>query len=162
MLRNWRRYAQEGRKCSRRRVSIPCIGLPSALILHTDDKIGATGMIAMALCVGTIASYHSGIVSDRHRSLLGIVLMMFIAGWRYVYAASKTAIRIFLFAKKRTFPYSGGFMLVRYNNEDGSHGYVSLPSSKTSIVAPDAMLHQSEIDFRETMPAAGNETMYSR
>jgi hypothetical protein len=34
----------------------------------------------------------------------------------------------------------GGFMLVRFNNEDGSHGY-------------------EMIDFRETMPAAGNETV---
>jgi hypothetical protein len=31
-------------------------------------------------------------------------------------------------------------MLVRFNNEDGSHGY-------------------EMIDFRETMPAAGNETV---
>lgn len=31
-------------------------------------------------------------------------------------------------------------MLVRYNNDDGTHGY-------------------EEIDFRETMPAAGNETV---
>jgi len=31
-------------------------------------------------------------------------------------------------------------MLVRFNNEDGTHGY-------------------EEIDFRETMPAAGNETV---
>lgn len=36
----------------------------------------------------------------------------------------------------------GGFMLIRFNNPDGSHGY-------------------EQIDFRETMPAAGNETMYS-
>lgn len=31
-------------------------------------------------------------------------------------------------------------MLVRFNNDDGSHGY-------------------EMIDFRETMPAAGNETV---
>ena len=31
-------------------------------------------------------------------------------------------------------------MLVRYNNDDGTHGY-------------------EEIDFRETMPAAGNQTV---
>jgi gamma-glutamyltranspeptidase/glutathione hydrolase len=31
-------------------------------------------------------------------------------------------------------------MLIRFNNEDGSHGY-------------------EMIDFRETMPAAGNETV---
>ncbi|KAF8824863.1 gamma-glutamyltranspeptidase [Lentinula edodes] len=35
----------------------------------------------------------------------------------------------------------GGFMLVRFNNDDGSHDY-------------------EMIDFRETMPAAGNEYMY--
>ena len=34
----------------------------------------------------------------------------------------------------------GGFMLVRFNNQDGSHGY-------------------EMIDFRETMPALGNETV---
>jgi gamma-glutamyltranspeptidase/glutathione hydrolase len=34
----------------------------------------------------------------------------------------------------------GGFMLVRYKNDDGSHGY-------------------EMIDFRETMPSAGNETV---
>ncbi|GMK55224.1 hypothetical protein CspeluHIS016_0202800 [Cutaneotrichosporon spelunceum] len=37
----------------------------------------------------------------------------------------------------------GGFMVIRYNNEDGTHGY-------------------EQIDFRETMPAAGNETMYTQ
>lgn len=31
-------------------------------------------------------------------------------------------------------------MLIRFNNEDGTHGY-------------------EQIDFRETMPAAGNETV---
>lgn len=34
-------------------------------------------------------------------------------------------------------------MVIRYNNDDGTHGY-------------------EQIDFRETMPAAGNETMYSQ
>lgn len=34
----------------------------------------------------------------------------------------------------------GGFMIIRFNNEDGTHGY-------------------EQIDFRETMPAAGNETV---
>ena len=37
----------------------------------------------------------------------------------------------------------GGFMLVRFNNQDGSHGY-------------------EMIDFRETMPALGNETVCSQ
>ncbi|BEJ16362.1 hypothetical protein CspHIS471_0509670 [Cutaneotrichosporon sp. HIS471] len=37
----------------------------------------------------------------------------------------------------------GGFMVIRYNNDDGTHAY-------------------EQIDFRETMPAAGNETMYSQ
>ncbi|CAK9781151.1 gamma-glutamyltranspeptidase [Cutaneotrichosporon oleaginosum] len=37
----------------------------------------------------------------------------------------------------------GGFMVIRYNKDDGTHGY-------------------EQIDFRETMPAAGNETMYTQ
>ncbi|KAK7437861.1 hypothetical protein VKT23_018298 [Stygiomarasmius scandens] len=36
----------------------------------------------------------------------------------------------------------GGFMIVRFNQDDGSHAY-------------------EMIDFRETMPAAGNESMYN-
>lgn len=36
----------------------------------------------------------------------------------------------------------GGFMLIRFNNENGTHAY-------------------EEIDFRETAPGASNETMYS-
>ncbi len=34
----------------------------------------------------------------------------------------------------------GGFMIVRFNNPNGTHGYET-------------------IDFRETMPSAGNETV---
>ncbi|KAF7970366.1 hypothetical protein HWV62_24282 [Athelia sp. TMB] len=60
----------------------------------------ADAIIASALCVGTIAAYHSGIGG-------------------------------------------GGFMLVRFPSGKGNKG------------------HSYEmIDFRETMPAAGNETMY--
>lgn len=69
-------------------------------------------MIASALCVGTIAGYHSGIGGVRpypqHTDL----------------AADQ----------------QGGFMVVRFKNDDGSAGYET-------------------IDFRETMPAAGNETV---
>ncbi|KAF7339741.1 Gamma-glutamyltranspeptidase [Mycena sanguinolenta] len=58
----------------------------------------ADAIIASALCVGTVAAYHSGIGG-------------------------------------------GGFMLVRFPTSGGKHAY-------------------EMIDFRETMPAAGNETMY--
>ncbi|KAJ7457876.1 gamma-glutamyltranspeptidase [Mycena latifolia] len=58
----------------------------------------ADAIMASALCVGTIAAYHSG---------LG----------------------------------GGGFMLVRFPTASGKHAY-------------------EMIDFRESMPAAGNETMY--
>lgn len=72
-------------------------------------------MIASSLCVGTINAYHSGIggVSPNHER------------------------------RARYLTDQGGFMLVRFNNDDGTHGY-------------------EMIDFRETMPAAGNETVCSK
>jgi hypothetical protein len=69
-------------------------------------------MIASSLCVGTINAYHSGI---------GGVSILIKEGMSQA-------------------DDEGGFMLIRFNNEDGSHGY-------------------EMIDFRETMPAAGNETV---
>ena len=67
-------------------------------------------MIASSLCVGTINAYHSGIGGVS-------------TSYQVCYADQK-----------------GGYMLVRFNNDDGTHGY-------------------EMIDFRETMPSAGNETV---
>ncbi|KAJ6552579.1 gamma-glutamyltranspeptidase [Mycena vulgaris] len=76
------------------------VGLCSNIGVDTMKAGGnaADAILTSALCVGTIAGYHSGIGG-------------------------------------------GGFMLVRFPTAHGKHAY-------------------EMIDFRETMPAAGNETMY--
>jgi hypothetical protein len=74
--------------------------------------------------------------NDRFCTLRGHYRWVSLGYWR----CECTHIRLRLGISAYAADLRGGFMVVRFKNDDGSAGYET-------------------IDFRETMPAAGNETV---
>ena len=93
----------------------------------------ADATIATGLCVGTINAFHSGIGGGGE--CFTVEFECRDRRWRAV--RYRTDLGADLFPSP-----SAGFGIVRFNKDDGSHDYET-------------------IDFRETMPAAGNVSMYA-
>lgn len=115
--------------------------LPAALALPASDGYHALTTRDGDLIVRNDGTNHGAVATEvAPCSEVGIDILK--QGGSAADAAISSALCVGTISAYHSGIGGGGFMIVRFNNDDGSHGY-------------------EMIDFRETMPAAGNETMYS-